>query len=870
MAGREDAGVQSVGTDLPGGIVTFVFTDIEGSTRLLRRLGDAYAGVLERHYEILREACAAHRGHDMGTAGDSLFVAFADAASAVEACAAAQRALTAETWVAEERLRVRMGIHTGLASPRGDHYVALAVHQAARVMSAAHGGQVLVSEDTVGHLGPIAGVDLVPVGRFRLRDFEGAVRLHALAGPGLASDFPAVRALPVDGHNLVAPPTSFVGRSAEVEQVASALRPGALLTLTGPGGSGKTRLATEVGLRVAPAWPDGVWLVDLAPVQDAAQLGAAVAAAVGAPARGGDRWDDALEHLEERRALVVLDNCEQLVRPCARSAEELLATCHGCGVLATSRVPLGTSRERVTRVGALAVEDAALELFVDRARRVRPDLVLDGRTAPVVAAICRALDGLPLAIELAAARLGVLSPAELLDGLADRFTLLRTSSVDVPARQQTMEGLLLWSDRLLTTAQRACLRRLGVFGSGFDLAAAGAPVAGGDIDPHDVPDLVWALVDASLLSADLTADHTRYRLLETVRAYARRRLAEEGETEAAARRLARWYLDRLGAGRRGHGWVDDVGAELDNLRALIPLVAPADPEAAQELGVIVGRHLDATGAFRDGIGELTRYVAELPSSTPTRVSLLVCLADLHLRCGDLGAADELAGAAEAVRVEVGAAPGWDDVAIERTRADLACRTGDHARAMRIAGMTLARELSPRGRARMCSLLGISASMAGDLETARTALERELEAYERLGDDHFAASAHGNLAELAMRAGDVKGAARHQWTCLTLGLTLGSAVLVAFSAMVAARIAAGRGEWVTAARLQANADGVLESTGLVLYEEDRVAGEAVVASAREHLGASGLEEVSATGRQLGLPEVAALAEDVLAAAALRQG
>ena len=858
--------MQSVGTALPSGIVTFVFTDIEGSTRLLRRLGDAYAGVLERHYAILREACAAHGGHDMGTAGDSLFVAFADAASAVKACAAAQRALTAEAWPIDERLRVRMGVHTGLASPRGDHYVALAVHQAARVMSAAHGGQVLVSDDTAGDLGPIPGVDLVPVGRFRLRDFDGAVRLHALAGAGLASDFPAVRALPVDGHNLVAPPTSFVGRSAEVEQVASALRPGALLTLTGPGGSGKTRLATEVGLRIAPAWPDGVWLVDLAPVQDPAQLGAAVAAAVGAPTRGGDRWDDVLEHLRDLRALLVLDNCEQLVQQCARAAEELLATCAGCGLLATSRMPLAISRERVHRVGALAADAAALELFVDRARRVRPDLVLDERTTSVVTAICRALDGLPLAIELAAARLGVLSLPELLDGLADRLTLLRTSSVDVPARQQTMEGVLLWSDRLLTGAQRACLRRLAVFGSGFDLGSAGAPVAMGDIDPSDIPDLVWALVDASLVAVDLTADHTRYRLLETVQAYARRRLAEHGETEDAARRLARWYLDRLGGARQDHRWVDEVGVELDNLRALLPLVAPTDPAAAQELGVVVGRHLDAVGAYRDAIEELTRYVAELRSPTPTRVSLLACLADLHLRCGEVTAADELAGAAEAVRDEVGSTPAWDDVAIERTRTDVACRTGQLDRAMRIAGMTLGRELSPRGRARMYSVLGIAASMAGDPQTARSALERELDAYERLGDDRSAASAHGNLAELALRTGDVRGAARHQWTCLTLGLTLGSSVLVAYSAMLAARIAAGRGEWVTAARLQAGGEVVLEATGLVLYEEDRAAGAAVVVAAREHLGAAGLDEVTAAGRTLGLPELAALAEDVLVEAA----
>ncbi len=858
--------MQAVETGLPSGIVTFVFTDIEGSTRLLRRLGDRYPPVLERHYELLRDACARHRGHDMGTAGDSLFVAFADAPSAVLACAEAQRALEAEPWPHGDPLRVRMGIHTGLAVPRDEGYVALSVHQAARVMSAAHGGQVLLSSATARELPPLDGVEVIPIGRFRMRDFEEAEALYTLTGPGLATTFPAVRAMPVDGHNLVRPPTSFVGRDGDVDDVVALLGAGRLLTLTGPGGVGKTRLATEVGLQVAQRWPDGVWLVDLAPLRDPAQLGATTATAVGVPPGGGERWDDVIDHLRGRRALLVLDNCEQLAAACGRAVDELLAACPGSGVLATSRAPLGIAREQVHRVATLQAEAAAVALFVDRARRVRPDLVVDETTEPLITAICRRLDGLPLAIELAAARLGVLSLVEIHDGLDDRFRLLRTTNADVPARQQTMGALLEWSDRLLSEDERACMRRLGLFGSSFSVQGAGAAVATGMVGEDDVPELLWSLVDKSLVVADLTSDHTRYRLLESVRAFARRRLDDHGELEDGAVRLARWYVDRLGLAHRDRGWTGEMGVELDNLRGLVRLVATDEPSLAQELAVMIGQHLDAVQAYSEGVDEVTRYARDLVAPSPERVSLLSCLAVLHLRCGDIGAAGALATEAEVARSQAGAAPVWDDVAIERVRADLACRAGEYRTAMAVAGGALARDLSVRGRARMCSQLGIASSMAGEPATARDALERELAAYEQLGDDVFTASAHGNLAELAIREGDVATAARHQQACLSLALALGAPVLVAYSAIVAARIAAGDGDWTAAVRLHASARSVLEARAVALYDDDRRLVDALAADARSHLGDDRFEEAAAAGRGLDLPTAAALADRVLSMAA----
>lgn len=288
------------GRGLPSGIVTFVFTDIEGSTRLLRRLGERYSELLDRHLTAMAAAWDAHGGHLIDTAGDGVFVAFGDADQAIDACADAQRRLGSQTWPPDGELRSRMGVHTGLAAPHGSSYRALAVHQAARVMSAAHGGQVLLSGATAERLSRPGGVGILPVGRFRVRGFEAPVRLYQLSGPGLPSEFPAVRAVPADGHNLVAPPTSFHGRDAEVDQVGARLQPGRLVTLAGLGGVGKTRLATEIGLRVAGDWPDGAWLIDLAPIDDPALVAPAVAAALGVPSRGDDRWAEVLDHLAER------------------------------------------------------------------------------------------------------------------------------------------------------------------------------------------------------------------------------------------------------------------------------------------------------------------------------------------------------------------------------------------------------------------------------------------------------------------------------------------------------------------------------------------------------------------------------------------
>lgn len=858
---------------LPSGIVTFVLTDIEGSTRLLRRLGDRYPEVLERHRMLLQTAWAQHGGHEVDCVGDSVMAVFADAAAALAACALAQVALGAEPWPAGGEVRVRMGVHSGLAAPRDGRYVALGVHQAARVMSAAHGGQVLVSADAVAQLSAIGDLAIVPVGHYRLRDFDEPVQLFELSEPRSSRRFPGVRAMPADGHNLVSPPTSFVGRETEVGEIVASTAPGRLVTLTGPGGVGKTRLAIEAGHRAVARWPDGVWFVDLTTLDDPGQLSVAIGDACGVPSRGGDRWSDVLDHLRDRQSLVILDNCEHLGPAVGDAVAALLAACLTTGVLATGREPLGLVGESVRRVEPLPVPDVddagatpspAVLLFVDRARAARADFAVDDATAPVVAEICRRLDGLPLALELAAARLSELTPEDVLRGLGDRFRLLRTRQSGMPERQRTMEQVLEWSDRLLDPATRTCLRRLGVFGGSFSLDAAAAAVGADGIAGDDVPDLVWSLVDKSLVVADLAANHTRYRLLESVRDFALRRLEEHAEVSATAMRLADWYLEWVGPDKRHHhSWPGDVAVELDNLRALVPLMAPVDEPRAQALSATIGRYLGMWQSSRTGIDELRHHLQLLSSATPERIGMLAALADLHLKLDDLGAAKGALAEARAVLASAGGPPPWDDVGLARVEADLATRSGDPATAMAVARQALARDLSVNGQARMWCQLGLAAAATGDLETAAHAFEEELAAWTALGDEALQAAANGNLAETAIRRGDLATAAARQLRSLDLSLQLGALVNVAFSLILAARIAAPK-EPETATVLHARAEALLDRCGVTLYESDRHESDEMLTAARGALGDTAFGRARSEGVALDIPAAAALAERVLRA------
>jgi predicted ATPase/class 3 adenylate cyclase/tetratricopeptide (TPR) repeat protein len=863
-------------SSLPQGIVTFCFTDIEGSTRLMHALGDRYADVCERHFDTMRPAWEAHRGKEVSFAGDSVLVAFADPTAAVVACATAQRLLGKQRWQESTEPRVRMGLHCGLAFPRDNNYLAVAVNQAARVMAAAHGGQVLVSEEIAGQADPPPDVSLLPVGRYRIRDFEEPVPLYQVAAPGLGESFPAVRALPADGHNLVTPATPIVGRDEQVARERDLLRAGRLVTLTGPGGVGKTRLANEIGRLRAADWPDGVWLVDLAPISDPALLGPAIAQATGAPNHGGDRLNELLRHLKDRSILVMLDNCEHLKGDVAELVDQLLSSCPRCGVLATSREPLGIGRERIERVPPLALPASgsvdpsevsaapAVQLLMDRSMAAGAHLAIGHDNAGHLAEICRRLDGLPLALEFAAAHLNTLRPAELLEGLNDRFRLLRSRAAGVPDRQRTMEGALEWSERLLSDLEQICLRRLSIFRTSFSVSAAAAATSSADLPEQEVPTIVWSLVDKSLMVADLTKTETRYALLESVREFAARRLDEHTETTSVAERLGSWYEEQFGpSAPRPTGWTGLVGADIDNLRGLIPILAPVDGEGAQRISFTIGKYLDAIESYQEGINELRKHLELLTQPSPTRVSLLAALAYLYLRGGQLDEAERVVAEAELLRSEVGSVPPWDDVAVERTRGDLAIRLGNSNKAAAAAKEAIGRPISLRGRARMSNQLGIASVALGDLDSALSAFEDEVDAYRQLGDEVYEASAQGNLAETALIRNDYAAAASHQKACCQLALQLGMPVMVAFSLIVAARIAAALGNWLSATELHAQAEVILERTGIVLYESDRRSSEEMLGSVRLHLGDDLYQSAQGTGRDMGLMAATELAYSVFA-------
>ena len=662
----------AVEADLPAGVISCLFTDIEGSTRLVRELGEVYDELLAMHHRALREVWGAHHGFEVTTLGDGFFVVFERVGDAVRAAAAAQDAIGATTWPTELPVRIRIGIHTGFARPVAGDYSALAVHQAARIVDAAHGGQVLVSGDAAAAFGEQGGnarcIGMVTLGRFRVRDFDGPVELFAVRAPGRQPPPAAPRVRPADGHNLVRPPTSLVGREADVAALAQLARAGAATTIVGPGGVGKTRVVVETALAVAPRWPDGAWFVDLAPLAAPELVPEAIGDAVGAPsAPGAERWRLVCDHLAEREALVVLDNCEHLVASAAYAAGELLARCPKVGVVATSRIALGLRAERVYRLDPLPTgpgDAAAVELFLDRA-------ALPGQIdSDPVAELCRELDGLPLAIELAAARTTAASPAEILRRLRRSASVLRSRDPTLPERHRTLERLLDWSHDLLGPEARLALGRLSAFAGDFDLEAAEDVCAAAGLERGEIAEAVWSLVDSSLITVEEAAGASRYRMLATVRAYALQRTPAE-ERAAAVRRLGERYLERVGpASATGRGWLGEMATELVNVRGVAGAVD--DPALAQALAWSIGRHHDVTDAFRTGITELARWATRLPERTSERVALLTLQADLHLRVAELDAAAGLLEEATALASEVGSPP-WDAAGLARTRGELALR-----------------------------------------------------------------------------------------------------------------------------------------------------------------------------------------------------
>ena len=820
--------------NMPSGLVTFVMTDIEGSTRWMRALGARYVGLLQQHNRLLRECWTRHDGWEVDTSGDGFLVAFADAQNALKACADGLQRISAESWTDGVKLKVRMGLHTGFAAPHGDDYIALAVHLTARITDAAHGGQALLSPQTVAALPVPADPAVRSLGRFRVRDFDAPVELWQLEG----SEVLAPRVVPADRHNLLKPSGGFFGRRSEVEQLATAVTAGRCLTLVGPGGIGKTRLAIEFGLSATEQWPGGVWFTDLANVVSGADVPEAIARSLGITVRGTvDASESLLEGLEARSALLIIDNAEHLRDATSLIVGTILRKHPQVAVLATSRQSLGLRAEVVSRVGSLAIDRRdegapAIELFCERAAAVDESWNPSGFDLQVVAELCRRLDGLPLAIEMAAARTSGFTPSEILEALDTRGATLGTIDPSVELRHRSLEQLIDWSEQLLSSNERIVFQSLAIFAGNFSCDVVGAAV-GHHVPAAMIPDIIWSLTSKSLVSTEQAAGSSRYRLLQTVRNHVRNRIADD-EFDLAVRRLASWYLDRIGPGLAlDRRWIGMMADELDNVRGLIPSLVYVDEPTGQRLAWSVATYLDLTEPYGLAIAEVDRYAQMLPKRTSERVGLLTRLADLQLRIGDVRHASTTLVEAADLQQAIGRTP-WDDVSVERTTGELALREGRYVDARLIAEETLESRPTVRGQARMLNLLGISSLILGDVDSAITAFEGEVAAWGALGIEALQLSAYGNLAEAFSQRPDPANAAMNQLRCLDLAVQYGQPTMIAYSAITAAQLCASAGSWDQAARLQNAADRELARMGIVLLDTDRAQSNDLLAAAANHL------------------------------------
>jgi predicted ATPase len=586
--------------------VTFLFTDIEGSTRLWQEDEASMRKAVARHDQLLRAVIADHGGAVFSTMGDGLAAAFGTASAAVSCAVQAGELLDQESWNTARPLRVRMGLHTGEAELRDGDYFGTAVNRAARLAAVGHGGQIICSSATA----ELTDTDepLVDLGEHRLRDLDRPIHVFQI-GDG---SFPPLTSLNAFPGNLPRQLTSFVGGQVELASLAKALEGSRLVTLTGTGGVGKTRLAVQAAANLVTGFPDGVWLCELAAAADPESMLQAVATTLGYTPAPGAALDRGIpEFVGSRRLLVVLDNCEHLLDPVVAFAETVLDRCPNLVILATSREPLEVGGERVIRLRSLPVPQAgasleqlvdfdAARLFLDRADAAGADLALEAADGPAIAEICRRLDGIPLAIELAAARVIALSPREIAAHLDERFRLLTGGRRAAVERHHTLRATIDWSYALLSQRDQTVLNRLGVFPAIFDVPAAQAVAAVGGVQPWDVLDALTSLVAKSMLNADRSpSGFTRYHMLESLRHYARERLDAAGVADETRRCHARHYaasVVEISSGLRGRDevlWRRRLEVDLDNFRAAVAWALDSLVEDDGELAMVILGELTA-------------------------------------------------------------------------------------------------------------------------------------------------------------------------------------------------------------------------------------------------------------------------------------
>ena len=846
--------------DLPTGTVTFLFTDIEGSTRLLQKSPAAMEVAHARHDALLREAIKHNDGYVFKTVGDAFCAAFHTASAALAAALAAQRAVAQEAWPESAHIKVRMGLHTGTANVRDNDYFGEPLNRVARLLAAGHGGQVLLTlatQELVRDSLP-AKVILRDMGERRLKDLIRPDRVYQVVAPGMRADFPPLKTLDVRAHNLPIQSTSFVDRDREMQEVKTLLRSARLVSLTGSGGSGKTRLSLQAGADSIDEFADGVWLVELASLTDPRLVPQAVATVLGIKEQPGTALIDTLTlQLKTKELLLILDNCEHLIEASAQLCQSLLVACANVRVLATSREPLRVPGESSYRVPSLATPDpksnssvealtqyAAVQLFIDRALAVQSSFQVNNANAPAVANICHHLDGIPLAIELAAARVRSMSVEEVNQRLDQRFRLLTGGARTTLPRQQTLRSLIDWSYDLLKDREKALLCRVSVFSGGWTLEAAEQVCVGEGVDEDAVLDLLTSLVDKNLVVAEERSSATRYRLLETMHQYGRERLREIDDEVRWQRGHFAYFLSLAEEAHTEstHGsdqqrWLDRVEVEHDNLRLALAFSNAGGVEVTDRLRLAsaVCWFWQIRAYFREGRHWLAGLLPVARSGKAAANAVVLNSAG-KFACaqGDYVTAQSLIKEGLAIRREQG-----DRRAIASALANLAAvarEQGNYeeARALCEEAIAIAREIGDFHVVCWTLLsLGYMAELEGDYASAKLLLEEAMTICRTRSDQKAIAESLKLLGDVARAQSDVATALLRYEESMTICRELGDREVIAYlleglSALVCYRPFYAAHIWGAAERLR-------EEVGAPLPPNERLRYDRLVACAR---GAAG--------------------------------
>jgi predicted ATPase len=811
--------------------------------------------------------------------GDAFSVAFPSPAGAVRAAARAQQDLNAEPW-GDAPIRVRMGIHTGEAEAVEGHYRGyLALSSVQRIMSAGHGGQVLLSPSTfeLAQEGLPDGVTTRDLGTHRLKDLQRPQQLFQLVLPNLPSDFPALRTLDLRPHNLPIQLTSFVGRDRELREITDLLHQARLVTLTGVGGSGKTRLALQVGAEMLQEFPDGVWLVELAPLADPDRVPEAVAAALSVHEAPGHPLLELLrDFLRTKHLLILLDNCEHLIEACAHVADDLLRAGAGVRILATSREALAIAGESAFQLQSLSLPASAapsaaeaapaeaVRLFCERASAARPGFALDDQNASSIVRICQRLDGIPLALELAAPLVRGLGPEQIAARLDDRFRLLTGGSRTALPRQRTLQAAIDWSYKLLSDQERLLLRRLAAFSGGWRLEAAESVCGTDALDRRQILDLQLRLIEKSLVISDVTAKRPRYQMLETIRQYAQERLDESGETEGIRRRHATYFVEwaegmaiELRAGPTQLQRFEELKPESGNIEAALAWsLEGGDAELGLRLGGTIFYYWWRGGHWREW--ERWMHLAEGRlggASEVTRAAALVALCGANYYVTrDPERARQQAEEALSIFRRLGndQDTAWANIWLNVYYDDRVTDADEYARCVARAEESLRlfqASANKAGVAQALTGLGIMANMRGDMQRAREAGEQALAIAREIGDQIRVEIQLMNLGSVALRTGDYERAGSlyrdgllSAWSRRNLPSTLSA--LATFVLLAIARHRRPR-----AVRLLGAVEAFSENTGVRLQPTGQIELDRDAAPLRPQLGDEVFEALLAEGRAM---------------------